>query len=248
MKKPIIGITPLYNYIEPQMSRIKMWMNNTYFDAVEDAGGIPVMLPWQSCKADIIRALEIVDGLILPGGNDISPLYYGEIVLEQCGGIHPSRDEAEMLLAKSAYENNVPLLGICRGCQVINAALGGTLYQDIPFQLEPKDGVKIIHSQTTIPPEYPIHRVRISKDSRLYDCLGQEEILVNSLHHQAAKAIAPDFFASAHAEDGIVEAVEPISKDRFFLGVQWHPEAMFRNDENSRRLFRYFIDCASLRG
>ena len=245
MKKPIIGITPLYNYSEPQMTRIKMWMNNSYFDAIEDAGGIPVMLPWQNNDTDIARALEIVDGVILPGGSDISPLYFGEVVLEQCEDILPSRDEAEILLTKYAYEKDVPLLGICRGCQVINVAMGGTLYQDIPSQLNREDGVKIIHSPKNIPAEYPSHRVNFSKDSRLYECFGQDEIFVNSLHHQAAKEIAPAFFASAHAEDGITEAVESISKDRFFLGVQWHPETMFKNDENSRRLFRYFIDYAS---
>ena len=237
MKKPIIGITPLFNAAEP----LRKWMSNTYFDAIENAGGIPIMLPWYTNRADIARALEIVDGVVVAGGNDVSPLIYGENVLEECGDILPDRDEFEMAVAKYAYKNKIPLLGICRGCQLINVAMGGSLYQDIPSQLKDSNP-KIIHSQKTMPNDSPFHSVKISKDSILYDCLGQEEILVNSFHHQAAKAVAPGFFASAHSQDGLIEALEPIVKDRFFLGVQWHPEMMFRKDENSRRVFRCFLD------
>ena len=244
MKKPIIAVTPQCEIPQVQGGWQMLRTNTTYFDAIEHAGGIPIMLPWQFNEEDVARVMEIVDGVVIAGGNDISPFYFGENILEQCGDILPKRDESELLLARFAYKNKIPLLGICRGCQVINVAMGGSLIQDIPFQFVSENGVKLIHSQKNMPSGYAVHRVSISKDSRLYDCFGQEEIMVNSFHHQAAKDVAPSFFASAYAEDGLIEAVEPVAGDSFYVGIQWHPEMMFKNDENSRRLFRYFIDCA----
>ena len=238
MKKPIIGIAPQFDTSQIQARWTKLHISTTYFDAVTKAGGIPVMLPWHDNADDLTRVAEAFDGIILAGGNDISPLRYGESVLEECGDITPARDDSELLLAKFAYKKNIPTLGICRGCQVINVAMGGTLYQDIPSQFDQK----VIHSQKTVSPEYPIHPIRISKDSRLYDCFGKEEIMVNSLHHQAAKQVAPFLIASAFAEGKLIEAVECATKDRFFIGVQWHPEMMIK-DEDSLRLFRYFIDA-----
>ena len=242
MKKPIIGITPQFDTSQTQTRWHRLHTSISYFDAIAKAGGIPIMLPWQNDEDDVTRIVESLDGIVIAGGNDISPLLYGENVLEQCGDITPIRDESELLLTKFAYKNSIPLLGICRGCQTINVAMGGSLYQDIPSQLD-HGNEKIIHSQKTISGEYPSHRIKVSKDSRLYDCFGKEEILVNSFHHQAAKKVALNLFVSAFAEDGLVEAVESVAKDRFFIGVQWHPEMMVGVDEDSRRLFRYFIDA-----
>ena len=238
MKKPIIGITPQFDTSQ-NLSRLqRLHISTTYFDAVEKAGGIPVMLPWQDNKDDLARVAEAFDGIIFSGGNDISPLLYGENVLEECGDITPARDKSELLLAKFVYEKGIPTLGICRGCQVINVAMGGTLYQDIPSQFNGEE--TIIHSQKTIVGNYPSHRLKISKDSCLYDCFGKEEILVNSFHHQAVKRLAPNLTASAYAEDGLIEAIECATKKRFYLGVQWHPE-MMNEDEDSLKLFRYFV-------
>jgi len=236
MRKPIIGVSPSFDP-ETQAMRI----NGSYFKAIEYAGGIPVMLSMHNKKADLDQLLELIDGILLPGGRDILPLYYGENILKCCGATVPAIDDAEILLTKTAFERDIPLLGICKGCQMVNTAMGGTLYQDIAAQAEPETA--LIHAQgDTIPGDYPAHSVHISKDSRLYDCFGCGTILVNSFHHQACKDIAPGFFAAAHAEDGVVEAVELISTDRFFLGVQWHPEAMFKRDDNAQALFKYFIN------
>jgi len=243
MKKPIIGIAPQFDTAQIQARWIRLHISTTYFDAIAKAGGIPVMLPLQDNEEDLERVAEALDGILLAGGNDISPMLYGENVLEECGDITPIRDDSELLLAKFAYKKSIPTLGICRGCQVINVAMGGTLYQDIPSQVS-RHHEKIIHSQKTISPEHPIHRVNISKDSRLYDCFGKDSIMVNSLHHQAAKKVPPSLLASALAEDGLVEAVEGVAMDRFFLGVQWHPEMML-GDKDALRLFRYFVDAAS---
>ena len=240
MKKPVIGVTPLYD-----LALQSMWILSNYFEAIEAAGGIPVMLSIKNAQPETDRLLDILDGVLLTGGNDICPLYYGENISEYCAATVPDLDEMEILLAKSAYERKIPLMGICRGCQLINVAMGGTLYQDIPSQIERE--IPLIHAQKKIvPKEHPIHSVHILKDSRLYDCFGRDIIMVNSLHHQSCKTIAPQLFAAAHAEDGVVEAVESVLKDRFLLGVQWHPELMFLNNEDAFRLFKCFIDYAAM--
>jgi len=236
MRKPIIGVSPSF---DPETRAMRI--NNSYFEAIEYAGGIPVMLSMHNKKAELDRLMEVIDGILLPGGRDILPLYYGENMLECCGATVPVIDDAEMLLTKTAFERGIPLLGICKGCQMVNVAMGGALYQDIAALADRK--VQLIHTQgDAVPGDYPAHSVHISKDSRLYECFGHEKILVNSFHHQACKDIAPGFLAAAHAEDGIVEAVEPVSADRFFLGVQWHPEAMFKRDDYAQALFKYFIN------
>ena len=239
MKKPIIGVTPLFD-----IALQSMWMFCGYFEGIEDAGGIPVMLSIKNGPSELDRLLDVVDGIILPGGQDICPSYYGEKASSFCGPTLPSLDETEILLAKSAFERSVPLLGICRGCQLINVAMGGTLHQDINETV--KRDIPILHSQKNIiPKKDPAHSISIIKDSRLFECFGKESIWVNSFHHQANKSIAPVLAATAYADDGIVEAVECISNDRFLLGVQWHPELMFRHNEDARKLFKYFIDRAA---
>jgi len=239
MKKPIIGVASLFD-IELQ----SMWMFSGYFEAIEESGGIPVMLSIQNRQHETDQLLDVLDGVLLPGGHDVCPLSYGENITAFCGPTVPKMDEAEMILAKGAFERKIPLLGLCKGSQLINVAMGGTLYQDIQEYVE--RSVPLLHIQKDIVPKaYPSHSVRISKDSCLYDCYRCETINVNSFHHQASKAIAPTLFAAAHAEDGVVEAVECISRDQFFLGVQWHPELMFRYHEDARKLFRYFIHCAT---
>jgi len=239
MKKPIIGVTSMFD--EALQS---MCMHNGYFEALEDAGGIPVMLSIKNRQYEADRLLDVVNGIMLPGGHDIHPMNYGANVSNFCESTVPGMDEAEILLAKSAFKRGVPLLGLCRGSQLINVAMGGTLYQDINENFE--RNIPLLHIQKNIiPKEYPIHSVNIIKDSRLYECFGRETIMVNSYHHQANKVIAPVLFATAHAEDGVVEAVESVSKDKFFLGVQWHPELMFRHNEDARKLFRYFVDYAA---
>jgi len=238
MKKPIVGISPLFD-----INLQSIWMYDGYFEAIEDAGGIPVMLSKNNGQYEIDRLLEVVDAIVLPGGKDVDPLYYGEAVSKHCGPIIPALDKADIMLARSGFERNIPVLGLCRGSQVINVAMGGTLYQDISAQTE--RSTPILHDQKGImPKDHPIHSVRLSVKSRLYECFGCDSIMTNSFHHQASKDIGTGMFASAYAEDGIVEAVECNSKDHFLLGVQWHPELMFKRDDNARKLFLYFIEKA----
>jgi len=239
LKKPIIGVSPLFD-----ITLRSMWMYGGYFEGIEDAGGIPVMLSIKNGPSEVDRILDVVDGIMLPGGHDICPLNFGENVSAFCGQTLPGLDDTEILLAKGAFKQSIPLLGICRGCQLINVAMGGTLYQDIKETVE--RSVPILHSQQyVIPKKDPVHSVSISRGSRLYECFGKETVWVNSFHHQANKTIAPTLVATAYAEDGVVEAVECGSKDRFILGVQWHPELMFRHNEDARNIFKYFVDYAS---
>ena len=231
--KPVIGMAALY---DAELKRF--WMGENYIRAIEDAGGIPVLLSLKNDE-DFEPLLDIVSGIMLTGGQDINPLHYGDNISEHCKLIMPERDETDMKLFNTAFKRGIPILGICRGEQLINVAMGGSLYQDINAQA----AASIKHWQADIlSANYPVHKIAVSKNSRLYDCFGREAIMVNSLHHQAVKTLAQGLTASAYSEDGIIEAIEYKSSERFLLGVQWHPEAMFRRDDNARRLFRYFIE------
>jgi len=241
MKKPIIGISPVY---DTSTSTPGITLPKAYLKAIEDAGGIPIVLSLWNGLAEVKRILEMVDGIMLTGGNDILPALYGADFSEHCGSTTPERDEAEIMLAKAAFKNGTPLLGICRGCQMLNVAMGGTLWQDIPTEAERTRPIR--HEQRGVAPfEYPTHSVRISKDSHLYKFHRRETLMVNSSHHQAPRKVATSLVATAHADDGIVEAIESASPDRFLLGVQWHPEQMFHRDEDARELFRFFIAAAA---
>ena len=235
-KKPIIGITPLYD-IERQSS----WILSEYINAIEYSGGIPVVLSINNTKNEHERLLEVLDGVLFPGGQDISPLQYGESILDVCGPIVPFLDETEMTLARMAYECGKPIMGICRGSQMLNVALGGTLHQEISLRKE-KDTMLIHWLKDKMPKDYPIHSVQVSRDSRLFDCLGKDMLMVNSLHHQSVKALAPGLKVVASSDDGIVECVESIDRDKFLMGIQWHPELLFQRDEDSRKIFKYFIE------
>ena len=239
MKKPIIGIAPLYD-----SALESMWMFTGYFTSIEASGGIPVMLSLKSGQDEINRLLDVADGVLLPGGNDINPLYYGENITEYCAPTVPDLDKMGIMLVKTAYERGIPIFGICRGCQLINVALGGTLYQDIIAQTKP--WTVIIHSQKKIiPKNHPIHNVVIDRNSLLYEITGKQSLMVNSLHHQACKYVSDNLYISSRADDYIIEAVESMDKNKFVLGVQWHPELMFNTCEDARKLFKYFIDKAA---
>jgi len=145
VRKPVIGVAPSFD-----QESMSLRISSTYFEAIEDAGGIPVMLSIRNSQSDADQLLDMVNGILLPGGKDILPLYYGEDILECCGAAVPFLDEAEIMLTKSAYERGVPILGICKGCQSVNVAMGGTLYQDIAAQAERR--VPIIHRQERFVP------------------------------------------------------------------------------------------------
>lgn len=233
MKKPMIAVSPLYD-----KERESYWMLPGYMQGIVQSGGIPVMLPLTT-DADMIRTLAgQFDGFLLTGGQDVSPCLYGEEKTPRCGEICPARDEMEQLLLQSVLSLNKPVLGICRGIQLLNASLGGTLYQDLPTETDSD----LEHHQTP-PYEKPIHRVRIKENTPLHTLLKCENLAVNSYHHQAIKELSPRLTAMAVAEDGLVEAVYMPGK-RFVWAVQWHPEFSYQTDENSEKILQAFVAAA----
>ena len=228
--KRMIGLIPLVDE-----KRDSLWMLPGYMDGVAAAGGLPVMLPLDGDDGDLDRLCGLCDGFLLTGGHDVSPEFYGQQRLPACGATSPERDAMEAGVLRRAMALDKPVLGICRGIQFINAALGGTLYQDLPSQ-HPSDTV---HRQ---PPPYerPVHNVAVRADTPLHRCLGVSALPVNSLHHQAVKDLAPGLEPMAAAPDGVIEALyRPGS--RFLWAVQWHPEFSFRAEEASRKIFRAFV-------
>ncbi len=209
--------------------------------AIADAGGLPVLIPI-SLSDDVLRQVyERMDGLLLPGGGDIRPSVYGATTHPATGKIDDARDHAEILLARWASDDDLPVFGICRGNQVMNVAFGGTLIQDIPTQVDTTlthdigDGM----ARSTI-----MHEVDVDPGSRLADILGGVRWKVNSLHHQAIEQPAPSLCVTAHAPDGVVEGLEMPDK-KFLLSVQWHPEDLYQDDPAMRRLFRAFVEAAN---
>ncbi len=208
--------------------------------AVEAAGGIPVLLPLWQHPDTVARCLERLDGLLVSGGQDVSPRCYGEEPMVGCRETDPERDRLELALVREAAQRGLPVLGICRGVQLICVAFGGTLHQDVYTQLE---GC-LDHNQKA-PKRVNTHTVSLAKGSRLREIVGSESAWVNSNHHQAVKDIPAGFRVSAKARDGVVEGLEKQGQG-FVLGVQWHPEGTWREDEVSRRLFAALVREAAL--
>lgn len=204
------------------------YLNTTYTDAVARAGGIPVILP---TVADSLLAVELVrklDGIVFSGGPDLDPSYYGETVWNETVEVDTLRDCSDLLLMKVALASGKPILGICRGGQLLNVVLGGSLYQDIPTQVD----TLVVHGGGAR------HRIGVEKESVLYRLFGQDSLTVNSYHHQGVKREAPGIRVTARADDGLVEAYE---YDDRLVAVQFHPEAMVRGDASWLALFRHFV-------
>ncbi|MDY0358993.1 MAG: gamma-glutamyl-gamma-aminobutyrate hydrolase family protein [Bacteroidales bacterium] len=236
-KAPLIGLSATYETGQNSVP-------NTYIISVRKAGGIPVILPVTDDPAIIARMAETIDALILTGGEDVDPLrWYGEEPVPAMGGIVPVRDFFDIHLARAAVERGIPVLGICRGEQVLNVAFGGTLYQDLPSQLKSATPVK--HRQNA-PRQYGTHTITVEEGSVLHGILKNvlekdNTFRVNSYHHQAVKDVAPGFVVSAVARDGVVEAIE-MKKNPHVLGVQFHPEGpVSEGDDTLLPLFRYLI-------
>jgi microsomal dipeptidase-like Zn-dependent dipeptidase/gamma-glutamyl-gamma-aminobutyrate hydrolase PuuD len=216
-------------------------LSNDYFNAVVKAGGAPVLIPAVTDVTVLRQIVASLDGLILTGGKDVNPLWYQEDPLQQLGEVDPLRDEYELTLIKLASDRNIPLLGICRGEQLLNVAFGGTLYQDIPSQRPP--GIKHVQK---MPGEYVSHTVSVAPGSQLAAIIGSGKQGVNTFHHQAVKDVAPGFRAVAYSADSIVEAIEAWP-ERPILGVQWHPEALAaggRGDTTMLKLFTFLVGKA----
>lgn len=240
-RKPIIGITcntmPMEGTVMPGMARAVA--NMDYITAVTMAGGVPLLLPPVTDETVVREQVLAVDGLILSGGPDVDPLLFGEEPLEKLGTVNHYRDRHELLAVRAAEDSRKPMLGICRGIQVLNVAYGGTLYQDLS-QIE---GCGIKHFQTTAQRDALWHTVDLEPASALTRILGQTELRVNSYHHQALKTVAPGFNVAARAKDGVIEAVERPG-DFFILGVQWHPEILAATNPAMLAIFQTFVHAA----
>lgn len=243
--RPLIAITPRS---EARASgEPALFAQQCLVDAVVAAGGAPVVLGAPLPSEALDALVRSFDGFLVPGGLDIDPACYGQQPHEACGPTSKLRDELECALIPRIAAANKPLLGICRGCQAINVALGGTLWQDLPSQPEATPGwhePPLCHRQGE-PYEEPAHTVTIAPRSLLASVLGAapEHLGVNSLHHQCVRTVAPGLAASAWAPDGVVEAVE-MPAARFVLGVQWHPEFLWRTDPAAFALFAALVIAA----
>lgn len=237
MTKKIIGISSniVINNSQPFNGSKQLKLFYEYVQSVIDAGGTPLILPNTTDLSIIDSYINIIHGLILTGGSDINPLKYKEEPKRKLGHVSNERDFFEFYLLREAMKNNIPILGICRGIQVINVFNGGSLYQDISYI---KDSY-IKHVQDS-EPSIPSHSIYIYKDTNLYNILG-DSALVNSYHHLAVKDLAPNFKVSAISKDGVIEGIESITEP-FIMGVQWHPELLTKNYDNMLNLFKYFID------
>lgn len=218
--------------------RDRYYVNNAEIRAVTAAGGVPILLPYMNDEKKLAAALDFVGGVLLPGGVDVDPHLYGEEPIRGLGRIDPDWDALDVTAAKIALERDIPVLGLCRGMQVLNVAAGGTLWQDIPGQVTEA----LQHAQKA-PRWAATHGITIEEDSLLGELLGSS-MRVNSYHHQAVKDAGDGMRVTAKAMDGIVEAVEAPDR-RFALGVQWHPELMVDTDAVQRKLFERFVEAAA---
>ncbi len=238
-RPPLIGITT-HSPTAPDWAELGL-LRDLIVNAVEAAGGLPVILPLGLRAATLQGALDRLDGVLLAGGGDVDPAHYGAEPHPAIGGVDPVRDTAEITVARWAVASATPLFGICRGAQVLNVALGGTLYRDIA---EHPQALKHTY-YPNLPLDFRPHPVQVAEDSRLAQALGQPLVDVNSLHHQAVRGLAPSLRAVAHAPDGLIEAVE-LPAHPFALAVQWHPECLPAAPE-MRRLFEAFVEAARTR-
>ena len=228
--RPIIGVAPLWD-----RERESFWMLPGYFELIRQGGGLPLMLPMELDGGDCAGLVDKLDGLVITGGQDVTPERYGQAPIPACGEVCPDLDGMECELLTAALDRDVPVLGICRGLQILNVALGGTLYQDLPQQ-RPGE----VKHRMDRPYDQPWHTVSLPEGTPLRQVLDQEEIWVNSCHHQGIDRLAAGLRPMATAPDGLIEGVYHPGK-RCVWAVQWHPEMNFRKDQNSGKLMEAFV-------
>lgn len=235
--KPLIGVLGRIATIDSGafngLERVNL--TNAYVDAIEKAGGVPIVVPVNTNKENIKAQVSTMDGIIISGGDDVNPNLYKEEPVRELGYINPVIDEFDIEVIKVALEMNKPILGICRGLQVLNVALGGSLYQDLKYI----KGSHIKHNQET-KTYLGTHYIDIKENSILKEII-KEKVLVNSYHHQSVKTLGNNLKVIAYSNDGIIEAVQK-ENEKFVLGVQWHPELMVDYSEYMLNLFKRFVD------
>ena len=236
---PLIGVTTSITIgTHPE----RAYVNSAYLHAVQQAGGVPVALPPQLSRRALDTIALRLDGLLLTGGGDMDPALFGEAPHPTLYDVAPARDTLETGAIGIAIERDLPVLAVCRGIQVLNVALGGSLHQDVVSE----PGTPLVHSQKE-PRDQPTHAVKMAPDSRLASVMGTDAADVNSMHHQAVKALGRGLRAVAWAPDQIVEAVELEDPSRFVVGVQWHPEELVRHQDSACRLFAALVEAARAR-
>ncbi|HCA40381.1 MAG TPA: gamma-glutamyl-gamma-aminobutyrate hydrolase [Aminobacterium sp.] len=240
MKKPVIGIIGniLFEKSEDMPGLERNYVNRDYTKAIEKAGGVPVILPVVGNLSLAPFLIERVDGVLVSGGYDINPLLYGEEPERKLGFVSASVDRSQLAIIQAALEARKPYLGICKGAQLLNVALEGSLYQDISC----KDNFFVKHSQDA-PRGEATHSIKIATGSILAS-LFPHEIAVNSYHHQSIKNCGKGLKVTAQAADGVIEAVEK-DGDPFVMGVQWHPEMMLSLSDLMLPLFQHFVEKSS---
>ncbi len=242
--RPVIALTPYHN-----TEKDELYMRPAYLKAITCAGGIPVILPMDITGKDVSRLVNLFDAFLFCGGPDVHPFYIREETHIHCGNVSARRDKMELTLLHTVMDRKKPVLGICRGIQLINIALGGDIYQDITSQFSSK--FPIAHAQP-FAYEIPSHNVTIAADSMLAQICDthiskKQKILtlpVNSMHHQAIRRVAPGLTVSAYAPDGLAEAIENPEYPAFFLAVQWHPEYLWDQSTADALIFQKFVDAA----
>lgn len=238
--RPIIGLTTYRKTAAQSTPVALMALMPTYIDAVSAAGGIPVLIPLGLDEDALADLLGQLDGLVLTGGGDIAGEHYRSEHPEFIFDVDEDRDRVELFLAREAVSRKKPLLAICRGHQMLNVALGGTLYEDVMARMP---GAIKHDFFGVFPRNHQAHAVAIEPDSILAATLGRREATVNSLHHQGICDLAPGLVATAHAPDGLVEGVEAIDHP-YALGVQWHPENLVHDDPVMLSLFGGLVQAA----
>ena len=240
--QPLIGITSSLG-VATEDTFEQQKVSSTYVRAIEDAGGIPIIIPLIRSHESLKAIYSKLNGILLTGGDDVEPKHYGEKPHSKLGAVTPIRDEVEIPLVKWAFTDDKPVMAICRGIQVMNVALGGTLWQDISSQCENAETHKVgvgpkAHAQLP-------HSVEFSSESKVAKILGATELKINSSHHQAINKLASSLVSVASSKDGLVEAVEGRGK-RFFIGLQCHPETMYdKTDVRWLAVFKAFVAACS---
>lgn len=242
MSGPIIGISTIDDHDAAGMHAPRFSLNQSYAKAVEAAGGIPILIPQIEEAESLRRIYEMLDGILLPGGLDIHPKYYGQEPHPALDPTDLGLDFVETTIIPWALEDDMPVMGICRGEQVLNVVMGGTLIQDIYTQYS----TTIDHRESFKRRirDFLAHDIAIDPDSRLRTLVGEDRIWVNTSHHQAVDRVAPGLRATAWSPDGIVEGVEAPER-RFLMAVQCHPEEMWRKHPWARTLFKTFVDTSA---
>lgn len=236
-KRPLIGITTRYDVVTE-----RFYLARDYAEAIEAAGGTPLQLPLIPNGEYVSELASELDGLLLPGSaSDVDPARYHQEPYVKLGQVHPLRDQMDMLLLDEAERRAWPVLGICYGMQALNVHRGGTLIQDIETQLP--DAIK--HEQGA-PREHRSHRLEMVEGSRMASLNGAVTAYVNSHHHQGIGALGANLRATAWTGDKLIEAIEETARERFVVGVQWHPEIAWAADALSRNLFAAFVEQTRL--